>query len=195
MAVKKPNPNSLKNLEKGRNTRFKAGDAQARVIQSMGGKASQRKRSAQAVFQQILASVPQLDKNTINTLAKLGIKSSDDVDIQTIIGAAIAQKGMRGDTKAAQLAFDMAGELMATKLAQEKVKLERERLELEKQRLELERQSAAQNEVLIGGVDPFIEALAAYGASMTKMDTDVPEGAAMIDNNSGEEHEPDETAE
>ena len=179
MAVKKPNPNSLKNLEKGRNTRFKAGDAQARVIQSMGGKASQRKRSAQAVFRQILASVPQLDNNTINTLAKLGIASTDDVDIQTIIGAAIAQKGMRGDTKAAQFAFDMAGELMATKVQLERVKLERERLELEKQRLELERQGLAQNEVTIGAIDPFITALTQFGASQG-ITTDIPEG--IIDN-------------
>lgn len=181
------NPNSLKNLERG--NRLRANDEQTRAIATMGGKASGRKRSAQAVFRKILSSVPMLDKNTIDTLARLGITSTDNVDIQTIIGAAIAQKGMRGDTKAAQLAFDMAGELMATKLAQEKVRLERERLEIEKQRLEIERQNMAQNEVAIGGIDPFIQALTAYGAGITKFDSDVPDGVSVVDNREAEDAE------
>lgn len=176
------NPNSLKNLEKGNSTRFKRGDTAAKVAGAKGNAAQKQKRSAQAVFLQILSSFPQLDKKTLNALAGMGITSTDDVDVQTLIGAAIAQKSMKGDVKAAQLAFDMAGELMATKLAQEKVRLERERLELEKQRLELERQSLAQNEVVVSGVDPFIQALTAYGNALTAGDTDVPDGAPTVEN-------------
>lgn len=170
-----PNKNSLKNLEKGAASRWVKGDPRAKAGQLKGTETKRRKAAAKQIFTEVLGSIPQMDSKTRNTLAALGITSTDAVDIQTIIAVAMAQKGMKGDVKAATLAFEMSGETALARLQEERLKLEKERLQLERERLLLEQKTTETVQVAEMN-DPFVQALKQYALGITSAKADIPEG-------------------
>lgn len=104
------------------------------------GRSRRQKAAAKAAFAKVLGSVPKLDKNTIRTLEAMGVSEEDlaDVNIQSVIAFAVAQKAMRGDTKAAEVMFAMAGEDAFSRVSKERIKIDKAKLDIERERLKLQ---------------------------------------------------------
>lgn len=97
------NPNSLANLEKGKETQFRAGEEQVKIAQ-MGGIASGEARRARKTLRaelEALLSMPTIDKET-------GEKK--DSTVQSAITAALVKQALKGNTKAYEIIRDTIGE-------------------------------------------------------------------------------------
>ena len=72
---------------------------------------------------EVLASVPKLDKRTLDNLKQLGVKGSGNgkksYDLETLAIAAIVQKAMRGDVNAYRAVLETIGEDAKTKALRE----------------------------------------------------------------------------
>lgn len=181
MAKRNQSQAQLDNLKKGDATRFD-GESAARAAKKSHESAA-RNRTAKQVFSMLLESLPQLDDRTKDTLTKLGIKDIDDTDTMTLIGAAMVQKAMRGDNRAAQFVFKIAGQDGDSEILRERNAIEREKLKIEREKLaafKTGQETPAENNSLI-------KALGTAAKSM-RIVTDIPENAdAPADEGQGED--------
>lgn len=127
------------------------------------GKARRKKAAAKKAFADVLASVPALNKETLSNLERLGLADLENVDIQTLIAYAIAQKAMKGDVKAANFMMEMTGEDAYSKVQRERTAVAKKHLEYEKRRLEMDERKAAGVDEYESHDDGFIEAMSAAG--------------------------------
>lgn len=112
------NDENLRPLGDGSRTK-----SREREIQSLGGiksgEARRRRRDARERMLEVLASVPKLDKRTLDNLKQLGVKGSGNgkksYDLETLAIAAIVQKAMRGDVNAYRAVLETIGEDAKTK--------------------------------------------------------------------------------
>ena len=133
-----------------------------------------RNKTARQVFGMILSSLPQLDDRTRDTLTKLGVKNIDNSDIMTLIGAAMAQKAIKGDVKAAQLIFKTAGQDVDSAIAKERNAIEKQKLEIEREKLEAQKAALNSGDVVVENT--LIKALQ-QASICQELQTDVPQGA------------------
>jgi len=108
------NPNSLANLEKGKNTQFQAGEEQAKIAQ-MGGFASGESRRARRTLRaelEALLSTQTVDKET-------GEKK--DTTVQTAITLALIKEALEGNTKAFEIIRDTIGEKPVERFSLEEI--------------------------------------------------------------------------
>lgn len=85
--------------------------AEQREIQSKGGKASgaaRRRRKALREALDVFLSLPVQDKRALGRLVKAGI-DAEDADMQALVVAALVQRAIDGDVRAARLIFDIVG--------------------------------------------------------------------------------------
>lgn len=151
--ARKQNPNSLKNLEKGKATRFKSDDKTGKASKSgkkggvNSGIAKRRKKVMQEAFSMI-ATLNVSDDNK-EVLRNLGIK-----DENTINAVMLAYKefssAFNGNQRAMEFFFEMTGGKPMTELEKERLAIEKEKIQLEKikaqielERLELEKKKAS----------------------------------------------------
>ena len=84
-------------------------EVEQREIQSMGGKASgaaRRRRKALREALDIYLSLPVQDKRALGRLVKAGI-DAEDADTQMLVVAALVQRAIDGDVRAAKLIIDL----------------------------------------------------------------------------------------
>lgn len=101
-----------KNLEKGKATRFRAGEEQAEVARQGGiasGVARRRKRALKEAAELYL-SLPLRDGRKRNALLRDGI-DPDDIDNQMAVIAGLTKEAQDGDAKTARLLFEILGEI------------------------------------------------------------------------------------
>ena len=82
-----------------------------RKIQSKGGVASgiaRRRRKALREALDVYLSLPVQDKRSLNRLLRAGLDEAD-TDTQMLIVAALVQRAIDGDVRAARLIFDVVG--------------------------------------------------------------------------------------
>ena len=82
-----------------------------RKIQSMGGVASgiaRRRRKSLSEALGVYLSLPVQDKRSLNRLLRAGLDEAD-ADMQTLAIAALVQRAIDGDVRAARLIFDIVG--------------------------------------------------------------------------------------
>lgn len=107
------NPNSLKNLEKGKATQFKAGDKAASIAASNGGKKSQQvqkeKRDASTYAKMVLSLTPKMPDPVERMMKDIGIKTKKP-DAKLIAICSQMRMAMAGDQKALEFLLDIAGE-------------------------------------------------------------------------------------
>lgn len=108
------NPNSMANLEKGKDTQFKAGDEQAKIAK-IGGIASGESRRARKSLRAELEAL--LSQNTIDK--KTG--KPTDGTVQEAITAALVQKALKGNTKAYEIIRDTIGEKPVERFSLEEI--------------------------------------------------------------------------
>ena len=83
--------------------------AEQREIQSKGGKASgaaRRRRKALREALDVYLSLPVQDKRALGRLVKAGV-DAEDADMQMLIVAALVQRAIDGDVRAAKLINDL----------------------------------------------------------------------------------------
>lgn len=83
--------------------------AEQREIQSKGGKASgaaRRRRKALREALDVFLSLPVQDKRALGRLVKAGI-DAEDADMQALVVAALVQRAIDGDVRAAKLIIDL----------------------------------------------------------------------------------------
>ena len=83
--------------------------AEQREIQSKGGKASgavRRRRKALREALDVFLSLPVQDKRALGRLVKAGI-DAEDADMQALVVAALVQRAIDGDVRAAKLINDL----------------------------------------------------------------------------------------
>lgn len=79
------------------------------------GETRRKKRDARQFVNDMLTAVPDLDKNTIATLKKLGFKVKNDrYTTEHIMYAALIQKAMKGDIRAIDLIHKIMGDYTET---------------------------------------------------------------------------------
>jgi len=166
----------LDNLKSG--TPFNAETAKKANLKSR--ESARRNKSAKRVFSMLLESLPQLDDRTRDTLTKLGIKDIDDTDTMTLIGAAMVQKAIRGDNRAAQFVFKIAGQDGDSEIMRERNAIEREKLKLEREKLEAIRASQAPG---TSKENSLIDALTEAARAGLALVADTPENADSGDAN------------
>ncbi len=101
-----------KNLEKGKATRFRAGEEQAEVARQGGiasGVARRRKRALKEAAELYL-SLPLRDGRKRNALLKDGI-DPEDIDNQMAVIVGLTKVAQAGDAKSAKLLFEILGEI------------------------------------------------------------------------------------
>lgn len=110
------NPNSLKNLEKGKATQFKTGDKAASVAGSKGGKKSQQvqheNREASEYARMVLSLSPKMPEPVQHYMKELGIKEKNP-NAKLIAICAQMRKAMAGDQRALEFILSIAGEDMS----------------------------------------------------------------------------------
>jgi len=108
------NANSLKNLEKGKATRFKSGDQAARENGRKGGKKSQEvqkaKRDAAALAGMLLNLSPKMPELVVKQVKDMGIKEKAP-DALTIALSAQMRKALAGDQSALKFMLELSGEM------------------------------------------------------------------------------------
>ena len=108
-----PNANSLKNLEKGKATRFKTGDKSASNAGKVGGKVSQKvqkeKRDAATYARLVLSLSPEMPDPVEKHIRQLGIKTKKP-DAKLISICAQVRKAMAGDQKALEYLLLLTGD-------------------------------------------------------------------------------------
>lgn len=96
-------------LKQGRNSE------KSQEVRRLGGLASgearRAKKAAREEASAVLAMIPKLPPQTLNTLARLGMKGRAKPNIQLLSMLAIAQKAMKGDKSCLESLLRMAGEL------------------------------------------------------------------------------------
>lgn len=84
---------------------------EAREMGRRGGVASgaaRRRRRALKDAADMYLSLPVTDKRSLNKLLRAGL-DADDIDVQMCIIAAVVQRALDGDVRAASLLFDLVG--------------------------------------------------------------------------------------
>ena len=84
---------------------------EAREMGRRGGIASgaaRRRRRALKDAADMYLSLPVTDKRSLNKLLRAGL-DADDIDVQMLIIAAMVQRALDGDVRAASLLFDLVG--------------------------------------------------------------------------------------
>ena len=97
------NPNSLANLEKGKETQFKSGE-QAAINGQKGGKASAAAQRARRTLRdelKTLLSMPTIDKDT---------GEQKESTVQEALTVALVKQALKGNTKAFEIIRDTIGE-------------------------------------------------------------------------------------
>ena len=100
-----------KNLENGKATQFRSGEEAARNGKIGGiasGAARRRKRSLKEAADLYL-SLPVTDKRVYNKIARDGVEP-EDIDNQMAIISGLAKVAAMGDSKAANVLFDLLGD-------------------------------------------------------------------------------------
>lgn len=127
------NENSLKNLEKGMDTRFQSGE-QAAIAGKKGGIARQRKRRERMALQEnvktILETRPAMTPELKKTYTKLGLKGTN-YDIQSMILAGLANKAIGGNCNCSKLLFELLGETWDAQLKQLQIIQEKQKVGLD----------------------------------------------------------------
>jgi len=104
--------NSLKNLQKGKNTQFRSGDDAANKG-SKGGKKSQQvqaeKRKAAELARMVLALTPEMPSGVAKQIRNLGIKDKKP-EAKLIAIAAQMQHAMAGNIKSLEFLLQLAGD-------------------------------------------------------------------------------------
>lgn len=122
-----PNPENV--IGKGRP--FKAGEEQSKIARQgalASAAARRRKTTTKKAWQAVLASMPVLDERKMADLERMGADLTS-VDMQTLIGFALAARASKGDVRAAQYLLAVTGNDPETNTAREKVKIERDRFD------------------------------------------------------------------
>lgn len=94
--------NSLANLEKGKESQFRAGEEQRKISQAAGvasGESRRARKTIRAELEALLAKHPINDKG-----------QESELSYQSAMIAALLKKALRGDTKAFELIRDTIGE-------------------------------------------------------------------------------------
>ena len=121
-----------KNLEKGINTRFKAGEEQARIARKAGiasGVAKRQKGEARRLMLEVLTLKPKLDAKQRKSLETLGYDPNREYTVEAIIQAKVALLAMAGDTKAVDQYLQIIGEDFRSLLEERRLTLEKEAVE------------------------------------------------------------------
>lgn len=132
-----PNPENV--IGKGR--KFTSGDDRTAEAGRKGGLKRAANVNLQKTMTKILGAQPNLTESMIENMQKRGLDISDSEVTNTaaLIGLVLTNKALAGDIEAARMVFEMAGQVVDGRTANE-----RERVKLEKQRLRfLERGNAA----------------------------------------------------
>ena len=106
-------PNSLANLEKGKATRFQAGEEQVKIARK-GAEESARKRAMRKTSKEIvdlIASMPIADNKILSKLEKEGFKKKDTNYLTAFWFSLYARVISKGDVPAAKLILEVLGEL------------------------------------------------------------------------------------
>lgn len=113
--------NSLKNLEKGKDTRFKPGDTQGRKAASeKGNEAKRRKKTAAELAARMLESM--LTENSAKAVKKLAPDlEDDDLTLAAAMVAGQAQAAIKGNTSAYLALTEQAEMVRAKKEAEAKL--------------------------------------------------------------------------
>lgn len=104
-------PNSLANLEKGKDTRFVAGEAQANIARK-GAEATNRKkaeRKTAAECAELIAGMA-VNERIQEKLKRAGFKKTDMTYMMAMIFAQYGRAIEKGDVNAAKLILAMIGE-------------------------------------------------------------------------------------
>lgn len=104
-------PNSLANLEKGKDTRFVAGEAQANIARK-GAEATNRKkaeRKTAAECAELIAGMA-VNERIQEKLKRAGFKKTDMTYMMAMIFAQYGRAIEKGDVSAAKLILAMIGE-------------------------------------------------------------------------------------
>lgn len=118
------------NLKKGVATQFVAGEEQAKIAQK-GARASavarRKKNAARKWLSEIMAYKPALTPRNRTVIEQVG-GNPDEQEYTTegLIMVALAQKCMKGDTRAIQLYLEMFGEDPKTVIEKERLKVQKE---------------------------------------------------------------------
>ena len=118
------------NLKKGVATQFVAGEEQAKIAQK-GARASavarRKKNAARKWLSVIMAYKPALTPRNRTVIEQVG-GNPDEQEYTTegLIMVALAQKCMKGDTRAIQLYLEMFGEDPKTVIEKERLKVQKE---------------------------------------------------------------------
>ena len=106
------NPNSRKNLEKGKEYRFKPGDTQGRKEASLKGNAVQRRNRSvnQAIRMMAAMPVHQGKLDNPEDLTAIDQVGSLNMTVGETIGANITLKALKGDPKAAAIVLPLIAE-------------------------------------------------------------------------------------
>lgn len=106
------NPKSLENLEKGKKTRFRTGEAQVKIAK-MGAEVSNRKQAERKTYRECakyLSSLAIKDAKEIETLAEQGIDKNDMTHMMALTYAMLL-KAKKGNSQMARLVMELMGEV------------------------------------------------------------------------------------
>ena len=128
-----PTEKQLANLKKGNpDTQFKPGREQAEIAKKAGiasGVAKRKKNAARMWLKEILAYKPKITPAMRAGIENLGgDPDSGNYTTEALIMVALAQKGMKGDTRAMELYLEMLGEDPKTVLEEKRMALEKQAL-------------------------------------------------------------------
>ena len=108
-------PNSLANLEKGKATRFRAGEAQAKIARK-GAEASNRKQAEQktaAECAKLIAGM-KVNEKLQEKLRRAGFKKTDMTYKMALMFAQFGKAIEKGDVNAAKLILELIEEMPDT---------------------------------------------------------------------------------
>ena len=124
-----PNPENLKN---GVATQFQSGEKAAENGRKGGiasGVAKRKKNAARTWLKEILAYKPKITPAMRAGIENLGgDPEAGNYTTEALIMVALAQKGMKGDTRAVELYLEMLGEDPKTVLEEKRMAMEKQAL-------------------------------------------------------------------
>jgi len=116
------------NLKNGVATQFKSGEQAASNGRKGGiasGKAKRQKNAARKTLEYILTLKPKVSSAMRANMNNLGFDADAQPTTEDLIMIAMMQKGMKGDTKAAELYLAMLGEDPKTVIEEKRLKMQK----------------------------------------------------------------------